>query len=311
MSRRLFPHNLIGFDDTSMSMQKEERELKGPCSYERYNKISIFCQQKYFRLIKFQIYLLLSIALVSLLPSSSEARIENFKRVIELILIIIVLYIMILQYNQNYIKGWQNARYLAESILNNAWLFVWKYEPFNDKNSTENFLNMIENLEKEFDLKTFLSLFPCQEDEISDWMTEFRDQDTDVKRNNYMKYRIDDQIKWYSNKAVFNEKQGTQWFRAGLLLMIIGAFLTIFIIIDILPNVSFLGFFTTAAATVFSWSLAKRNDELKITYAVNAQELSRMKSRIKLSNENDLINIVLNIENAISREHKLWAAKIT
>jgi len=246
-------------------VQKEERELKGPCSYERYNKISISCQQNYFKIIKIQIYLLLSIAIISLLPSFSESKIETIKRVFELILIIIVLSIMIWQYYQNYIKGWQNARYLAESILNNAWLFVWKYEPFNEeKKATEKFLDMVENLEKEFDLKPFLYLFSSQEDEISDWMTEFRDRETDIKKNNYMKYRLDDQIKWYSNKAAFNEKQSTQWFRAGVLLMIAGAIFTIFSIIDMLPNVSFLGFFTTASATVFLGHWRKGTMSLKL-----------------------------------------------
>lgn len=271
------------------------------------------CQHNYFRCFRIQIYSLLFIAFLSLLPPSSEHKTEIIKRSLELISIIIVLLIMVWQYNQNYIKGWQNARYLAESILSNAWLFVWKCEPFNkDQTSLKKFINMIENLEKDVDLNHFLSLVPNSKDEIPDWMTEFRNNEIEDKKNNYMKYRLDDQIKYYSKEAAFNQKRSTFWFIAGLFLMVIGAILTILIIIGILPNISFLGFFTTAAASVFSWSQAKRNDEFKITYGVSAHELSRFMSSMSLtSDENELVELVTNIEKAISREHKLWVIKIS
>ncbi len=287
----------------------EERELKGPNSYEKYNKISILCQKRYFKLFQLQILLLILIAFISLFPPFPE-KIEIFKHFFELLLIILVLIIMILQYKSNYMEGWQNARYLAESILSNAWLFVWKCAPFNsNQNDHTNFINIIERLEKEVSLKPFLSLAPDQDDEISDWMNNFRDSKVEVKKNNYIKYRLNDQINWYFNKASFNQKRSTQLFIAGLSLMGIGAILTIGIIIGIIPNWTFLGFFTTTAVSVFSWSQAKRNDELKITYGVSAQELSRFKSKMNLcSNENELIELVEDTEKAISREHKLWLA---
>lgn len=287
----------------------EERELKGPNSYDKYNKISILCQQRYFKLFQLQIFLLLLIAFVSLFPPFPD-KIEIIKHFFELLLIILFLIVMILQYKSNHMEGWQNARYLAESILSNAWLFVWKCEPFNNnQNEKIIFINIIEKLEREINLRPFLCLATNQGDEISGWMDSFRNSEVEVKRNNYIKYRLDDQITWYSNKASFNQKRSTQWFIAGLSLMGIGAILTIGIIIDFIPNLTFLGFFTTTAVSVFSWSQAKRNEELKITYGVSARELSKFKSKMNLcSNENELIELVEDIEKAISREHKLWLA---
>jgi hypothetical protein len=233
------------------------------------------------------------------------------KRLSELILIIMVLFIMIWQNKKNYMEGWQNARYLAESILSNAWLFVWKCKPFMNKKASQSFIDLIKKLENEVNLHSFLSLVPNQESEISSWMNAFRKAKLDEKKGNYIKYRLNDQIKWYSKKAYLNQEESTRWYKIGLILMGIGAFLTLLIIIRILPNWSFLGFFTTAAASVFSWSKAKRSDELKITYSLAARELSRFKTKIELTTkEDELIKLVADIEKIISREHKLWAARI-
>lgn len=287
----------------------EERKLNGPNSYEKYNKISIVCQQRYFKLFQLQIFLLLLIAFIALFPPFPD-KIEIFKHFFELLLIILVLIVMILQHKSNDMEGWQNARYLAESILSYAWLFVWKCEPFNNNlNDKLKFINIIEKLEKEINLKAFLCLALNQGNEISDWMDNLRNSSVEVKKSEYIKYRLDDQINWYSNKASLNQKKSTQWFIAGLSLMGIGAILTVGIIIGIVPNWTFLGFFTTMAVSVFSWSQAKRNDELQITYGVASQELSRFKSKMNLcSNENELIQLIEDVEKAISREHKLWLA---
>ena len=142
-------------------------------------------------------------------------------RSIELILIIVVLSIMIWQYNINYTKGWENARYLAESILSNAWLFVWKCEPFNrdDKSASEKFIDIVENLETQIDLGGFLSPVPPQKNGISDWMNNIRCDDLETKRDMYIQYRLDDQIDWYANKASHNQKRSALWFIAGLSLL--------------------------------------------------------------------------------------------
>jgi len=291
----------------------EEEVIRGPGSYERYDEIAISCQKKYFRLFKLQILVLSLIAFLSLLPPFSETGTDIIKHSIELILIIVVLSIMIWQYNINYTKGWENARYLAESILSNAWLFVWKCEPFDgdDKNASEKFIDIVGNLETQIDLGGFLAPVTPQKNGISDWMKNFRGDDPDTKRDKYIKYRLDDQIDWYTNKASHNQKRSALWFIVGLSLLGIGAILTIGVIVGYLPNWSFLGFFTTVSVSISSWFQAKRNDELKITYSVTAQELLRFRDRLKLTlDEDELVKLVEYTERAISREHKLWLTRL-
>ena len=291
---------------------EDERELVGPGSYEKYNKISIISQKNYFRSLKSQIILLLSIAFLSILPPVSLAFDHN-KHIVELFLISFVFMAMLLQYRSNYVDGWQNARYLAESILSNAWLFVWKCEPFEGDNiaATINYIDAIEKLENDIPLNQFRSLVPNQDEEISAWMIKFRDSEIAVKKKAYIKYRLDNQIRWYSDKADFNHRKSTLWFGVGLALMIIGAIITAMIIRGSIQDLPFLGFFTTTAASVFSWTQAKRNDELKVTYANSSRGLLRFKAKMNLSlNENEFINLVSNIENSMSTEHQIWLTSL-
>ena len=149
---------------------EEKRELEGPGSYEKYNKISIISQQRHFSHLKSQIILLLFIAFLSIFPSVSldytllSISLEQIKHVVELFLIILVLITMMSQYKSNYVDGWQNARYLAESALSNAWLFVWKCKPFEGDNfaATNVFIDVLEDLEKNIPLQAAPNL-------ISSW----------------------------------------------------------------------------------------------------------------------------------------------
>ena len=291
---------------------EEERELVGPGSYEKYNKISIISQQKYLLSLKSQIILLIFIAFSSILPPISLAFDHN-KHIVEFFLIFFVFITMLLQYRSNHVDGWQNARYLAESILSNAWLFICKCEPFEGDKlaATKNYMDSIEKLEKDIPLNQFISLVPNQDDEMSDWMIEFRNSKINVKKDLYIKNRLDNQIRWYSNKADFNRRRSTLWFGVGLALMIIGAIITAMIILGHIPDISFLGFFTTTAVSVFSWAQAKRNDELKVTYAISSRELSRFKARMNLcSNETEFIDLVSDIETSMRTEHKIWLTSL-
>ncbi|KAF5417951.1 MAG: hypothetical protein C5S49_02315 [Candidatus Methanogaster sp.] len=142
-------------------------------------------------------------------------------------------------------------------------------------------------------------------------MNNIRCDDPATKRDKYIEYRLDDPIDWYANKASHNQKRSALWFIAGLSLLGVGVILTIGVIVGYLSNWPFLGFFTTVSVSISSWFQAKRNDELKITYSVTAQELLRFRDRLKLTLDEDELGILVEYtEKAISREHKLWLTRL-
>lgn len=292
-----------------------DRELRGPDSYEYFNSISKKCQLKYIGLLKFQLILLLVIALISMLPVF-DGMIETWKQCINIILMVILLMLMILQFSKNYMAGWQKARFLAESILSNCWLLIFRYDSYNEENfdiAISKFHKRIKEMKEEINIKEFLDIsdLVIMDNDNPDWIKELYSASIGDKKDFYIKFRIDDQIKWYSKKTKYNKNNSTNYFVLGLFALAIGIVLTVFVIIKLIPNLSYLGFFTTLAASLFSWKQTKRFDELKTTYSVAAEELRDFSNILKGKViETEIQEIVFNTEKSISREHKLWFSKV-
>lgn len=283
-----------------------DRELKGPHAYDRFNSISKICQTRYLFLIKAQSIILIALALLSSF-SIVAAEFEQWGRYSLVALSVLILGLIIFQQNKNYMNGWQNARFIAESVLSNSWLFSFKIGIFNttEKEATKSFIDSVDKIEKEVELKNFLSIYSSPLPTIADWMQKlFNEPSSAVKKEFYIKHRLDDQIKWYSKKSEFNMEQSSLWFTLSLILLLVGIILTLIIANN---PFSILGFLSTITATILTWRQTKRFDELKVTYAVAAKELHSLKAKFELEkDEPDILKFVEEAEKSISREHKLW-----
>lgn len=281
--------------------------------YKKYDNMAILYKKKHSRLVKVQVLLLSIIAFVSSIPPILGLKVF-FDETVPLILLIMVMGVMVYQTTQNYVKCWQNARYIAETVLSNTWLLIWKCKPFGDKLDRK-------ELNKKFleinDVKEFMEIshLPCIsgnfDSTIPVFIYEYREKDIMHKKEDYIKYRIEDQRSWYSSKADYNKRQMTIWFDLGLGLMIFGAILTILAIIQVLPSISFLGFITTLAANIFSWTQTNKFEELEVNYSISANELSKFYSIFsQTSCEIELPELVAKIEDVVSHEHKLWIRRM-
>lgn len=283
-----------------------DRELIGPHAYDKFNNISKLCQKQYLNLIRVQSYLLIIIALISSFSIVSK-EVEQLARYTIVTLSVVTLGLLIFQQTKNYMKGWQNARFIAESVLTNSWLFGFRIGIYNsdEKNARRNFIDTVDKIENEVELKNFLSMYSSKESTISDWMsTLFHDGNLDSKKQFYIKYRLDDQIAWYTEKAKFNMDESNIWFSLSLGLLLIGIILTLFIP---LFDFSVLGFLSTITAAILTWRQTKRFDELKVTYAVAAKELHSLKAKFEMEKDaTDILKFLEEAERSISREHKLW-----
>ena len=297
-----------------MKKTKFDRSLIGPDSYEYFNNLSKLCQSRYLNILGAQLILLLFISIVASVPELIVPY-EKTKHFIELTLIISVLILMIIQFKSNYMDGWQKSRFLAESILSQCWLLLFKVNNY-DKDFNEAisiFLERIREMKSEINVSDYLK-FVSQKSSDNDrpqWITDNFDKSIAEKKEFYIIERINDQEKYYFKKTLFNRRNSERYFWFGILAMGIGAILTILTIMDIIPNFSYLGLFTTLSAAIFSWKQTKRFEELSSTYSVAIEELKDFKKKLLLDNsENDVKEIVYDTEKSISREHKLWVSKI-
>ncbi|MCU1288123.1 MAG: hypothetical protein JWN60_352, partial [Acidobacteria bacterium] len=145
---------------------------------------------------------------------------------------------------------------------------------------------------------------------ISDLMWKVRNLSVLERKNYYLTYRIDDQKKWYSNKASFNKKRYKQWFFVIITSQALAMISVVFLIRFPASNWNLLGFFTTLASSTISWLQLKRHQELKQAYTTTAQELNFIEALSnQVNTDEELSKFVLDSENAISREHTLWLAQ--
>ena len=297
-----------------MEKTKFDRSLRGPDSYEYFNDMSKLCQSRYLKILGSQLVILFLISIVASVPVLN-APYEKIKHFVELTLIISVLILMIIQFKSNYMDGWQKSRFLAESILSQSWLLLFKVNNY-DKSFNEAisiFLERVRDMKSEIKVSDYLK-FVSRESSDNDrpfWIIENFDKSIPQKTEFYIKERINDQEKYYFKKTLYNRRNSELFFWFGITAMGLGAILTVLTIIDIIPNFSYLGLFTTFAAALFSWKQTKRFEELSSTYSVAIEELKDFKKKLLLDNtENEIKEIVYDTEKSISREHKLWVSKI-
>lgn len=290
-----------------------DRNLVGPDSYEYFNSFSKLCQTRYLNILGTQLILLFLISIIASIPVLISPY-EKFKHVLELILIIVVLILMIIQFKSNYMDGWQKSRFLAESILSQTWLLFFKIDSYDKvwNESISNFHERIKEMKSEIKINDYLK-FISQESSDNDkpvWVEANFNKSINEKVAFYIRERINDQEKYYYKKTLYNRRNSEKYFWFGVCAMGIGAALTIFTLIEIIPNFSYLGLFTTLSAALFSWKQTKRFEELSSTYSVAIEELKDFKKKLLLDNtEIQFKEIIYDTEKSISREHKLWVSK--
>jgi hypothetical protein len=297
-----------------MKKTKFDRSLVGPDSYEYFNDLSKLCQSRYLQILSSQLILLLTISIIASIPELI-APYEKIKHFIELTLIISVLILMIIQFKSNYMDGWQKSRFLAESILSQSWLLLFKVNNYNkDFNEAISiFLERIKEMKSEINVNDYLKFVSqvSSDNDRPQWITENFDKSISEKKDYYIIERINDQEKYYFKKTLYNSRNSERYFWFGVSAMGIGAILTILTIMEFVPNFSYLGLFTTLSAALFSWKQTKRFEELSSTYSVAIEELKDFKKKLLLDNsESEIKEIIYDTEKSISREHKLWVSKI-
>lgn len=287
----------------NMASVDYSRELSGPDSYQYFDSISLNCQKRYVLLQNVMLGGLLFISLLSFLPIYDSVWV-SIREIISIGIMLIILVLLIIQSHKNYMEGWQKGRYLAESILSATWLFLFDVE-----RDLGSYHKEIKALKSEIDMRDYLSLakHPNKDDDQPDWLTTGRAYSLEDKIAFYLKYRLNDQISWYSRKSISNGKSSSRLYIAALITIVVGILLSILTIANVILPLGYLSFFTTVMATIFSYREMKRSEELETTYGVAAEELRGLKSALMNSKvETEIMELIELIENAVSREHKIW-----
>lgn len=207
------------------------------------------------------------------------------------------------------LTSWYETRAVAESAKTLAWRYMVRGEPFASSQGDVDarFLSSVLSLLQDLRFSPVVS-GDAGNHQISEKMRRIRALPFPERRQLYLEQRIDDQQRWYSDKARWNDRRARGWVLLSIGLettgLISGA-LKAFGWVD----VDLLGLLAAAAGAVTAWLEAKQHRNLATAYGIASQELAAIASELAtLDEEPQWAAFVHHAEAAVSREHTLWRA---
>jgi hypothetical protein len=209
-------------------------------------------------------------------------------------------------------RHWYSGRAVAESIKTTTWRYISKSEPFNNADDIDRHdfgLKLKAIVEQNRDVAGLL-ITHLDGVQISQEMDRLRKAPVAERLDYYRTHRIVDQQNWYAIKASANKRLVNRYFI--VLITTIGIAIFFSIAKVRFPTAQFwpTDFFVTVAAALLSWIQAKRFQELSVSYALAAHEISLIREQASVPmSEDNFSQFVGDAESAFSREHTQWVAR--
>lgn len=282
-----------------------------PGLYRAADNASIAAQNAYLRSVRWHMLTLIAGAALAINPLPNATY-----SLVNAAIFLTALGISIFIASKRYERAWYSARAVAESVKTATWRYTMRAEPFLDAESVNEvnsvFRNMLSGiLSSNNQIGDLLGGDDCARDQITTKMRTARALDISERKKLYLSARIDDQRKWYAIKSQYNKKRSTQFF----------ALLVVFQAIAVVLVLSRIAFpewkiwptevFVVAAGAIATWIQLKRFQEIATAYALTAHEIGIIRTKIDESNSDESFSdFVRDAENAFSREHTQWIAKV-
>ncbi|KAB2380253.1 DUF4231 domain-containing protein [Actinomadura montaniterrae] len=209
-------------------------------------------------------------------------------------------------------RHWYAARAMAESVKSLAWRYLVGGRPFT--RGSEDGHHADELLLRRFgsitDALRGVVVAPPPEGglQITGAMRQVRAMSLDERRHAYTMGRINDQRSWYASRALLNERRAARWSVVLAVVEAIGLVCAVLKAAQVI-NIDLAGVAGGLAAAGVAWLQTRQHHQLASAYAVAAQELADIASRVDWpETEAEWAHFVDEAEEAISREHTLWWA---
>ncbi|HAT8327821.1 TPA: DUF4231 domain-containing protein [Legionella pneumophila] len=279
-----------------------------PSLYRSSDRLSISSQRNFFLALMTHLIVLVIAAVLSFITIPSL-----FVSVLQLLALLSALSISIYLFALRPDRVWYSGRAVAESIKTITWRYISRAEPFQGSD-TEAKTHFIKTLKAILDQNS--EIFRAITDNldtphITEPMEQMRCQSLDQRWSAYINNRVENQLKWYAEKASFNKIMSKRFFIALISVNIIAVLCAVLRLVF----VNHLQFWPTdilvaASASLLGWMQAKRFSELSASYALAAHEIGLIKCQsTQPTSDEDFSLFVSDTENAFSREHTQWVAR--
>jgi hypothetical protein len=273
---------------------------------------SLRAQWCHFTIIRLQLTLFFVVALTAAVVPVVPQNLRQELAVVTAVVLAIAIATAWVGRLRQYERVWFNCRAIAESVKSTSWLYMMRVRPFSDSGLADAVLAGR--------LHEILSVWPGYETHFaadgaaghtaSPQMRNIRNMGFAERKNHYVTLRQNDQQRWYGDKVSFNRSRASQWFWITTTLPLVALVLAITQVRYGPAPINVISPLMTLAASFLAWSQSKRYEELVQAYSLAGVELQHLSAlAVSVSTEESLRDLVVDTEEAISREHKMWCVK--
>lgn len=282
-------------------------ELEMPALWRAADTESAACQTRFFRLKILELTGLVIGAASGLIPGSWSGGLGPA------ISIVAFLSVLTLQISRSGAKAeslWYDARAAAESIKSAAWQYAVGGEAFRIGTRDPDIMFVTRLREVLANVpKLDIGPAPTIAAGVTPVMASVRLMSQEDRARVYRQLRIEDQVKWYANKAAWNRKRG-RIFTGITVAVEAAAVLAGLIRFKFETDTDVLGLLAAVAAGLIAWSQAKKYAFLAESYTVTSHETHLVAATVQAPvSESQWAQSVHDAEAAFSREHTMWQAR--
>lgn len=206
---------------------------------------------------------------------------------------------------------WYLGRAGAESVRTMAWRFAVGGDPFphslSSAEASEAFLARIAAVLDQLGELT-LPPTPPTEREITHAMEQVRDASFSCRRDVYLRDRLENQIRWYVDRASHHESAARLWLAVSVAAATGGVLVAALRFLGTI-DIDLLGLAAAIATAAIAWNQLNQNRNLVAAYRLTARELSIIRDRVRHVDEAGWASFISDAEDAVSREHTMWLAR--
>jgi SMODS and SLOG-associating 2TM effector domain 1/SMODS and SLOG-associating 2TM effector domain 3 len=225
------------------------------------------------------------------------------------------IFVSILMAFRKYEDIWYRARAIAESVKTISWRFMMRAAPYDSTSTTDaekHLHGKFKSLLKEHrGVSHEIGGLAASGDQITNRMYQTRSLTLSERKSFYLLHRVQEQQTWYAAKSGTLLRRGQLWFAAMIGLQCLAL---LFVLRRIQhPDTTHwpAEALAVAAGAVLTWTQVRRFRELASAYALTAHEIGLIKIRWKdADSEDSFSDFVKDSENAFSREHTQWSARL-
>ncbi|WP_080355234.1 DUF4231 domain-containing protein [Stenotrophomonas maltophilia] len=279
-----------------------------PSIYRAADRAAAEAQRNFFAALGLNYFFLIAAAALSV----ANVKSQSFA-VLQIIPLLVTLSITIYLGSKQPQRAWYGARALAESIKTVAWRFMMRAAPFDgDLARAElRFKDHLSGIISSNKRISEASLDCHGGDQLTAGMQSVRAMDIDGRLSIYESNRIGDQHAWYVAKAALNKKLSRRWFAV---LIAVNSLALLFALGKVLNPVGEYwpaDILVAMAGAAMAWTQSKRFQELSAAYSLTSHEIGLLRIGLRgIKSEKGFSKFVSDAENAFSREHTQWQARM-